>query len=934
VENSTQFGLIPDGDLVTPQNTLSLSGTCMNRSSLYLATLVLLSLCLGGANSLRAQTPAWLVDSLQRQTSSVGEPTLQQILDSLGFHIHVATDTLSQRVFPGKSNREYIKILAQYAKSAKYKSVGFYKAGDTTARTVVLGATSQTGDSASFSATGLDSIGIFFGPHLPDEDDYIWYTETGLNFDHFKHALVFPAGQPGQYVVAFEDVRYGGDQDYNDMVLLVGTAEPDADGDGVSDSRDNCRNAYNPDQKDSDGDGVGDVCDNCPYTYNPDQADSKHDGIGDVCRAPLEPVKGDSADIYYILAADIDGDNNSDIIYTGRSKTGLFVAYGKQGGQFETPQKYLDVINAALDVNFVNHDTLLDIVAHTSSETYVLINGGNRSFTVDSFATAGPATRAAVRPNSPGASSVSLGFINGDFFLDLIQSPDQILLGDGTGAFPTTVTLPFQFQAVALANLNGDRFADLIGAVGDSVLFFVNDGTGHFTRSAALNIGGHPFSEVSIKAGIDLDGDGKSDVALVTSTPSDIALPSYLHVGLGDGAGHLLSDTTIGLSAMATNLTVSDVNRDNSLDLTVAVTLSHRLEVYLNDGHGHFGPAQYMSLGADSSLFNALVSGDFNRDGNPDFVSGGQNGTIVLATNQLPTAPTLPDEMITTGYGGVVITVINPSGFVISQQKTTVAGAVNWSLDINGDNKLDSRAYDYNLEYGEYTIIVKPDTSLGGGQSFTEDIRIDGAQQIHAFNSYSSRGSTLLKTMAPSTLPESLVFYYTVEPISSVQPPNGIAVSLSRPLFDWSRLVTGDRPGTTYDFQVDRFYDFRAPIIDVKNLQNPQFQPSQQLGQDSIFYWRFRSYNGYDYSGYSRTFAAYLLGSCCRINAGNINLDSIVDLTDLTLLVAYLTGSTQQIPCPNGPASGRAQPYSLIDLAHLVSYLTSGGSGPKLSSCP
>ena len=43
---------------------------------------------------------------------------------------------------------------------------------------------------------------------------------------------------------------------------------PDADGDNVTDSRDNCPSTFNPDQADTDGDGIGDVCDtggtSCP----------------------------------------------------------------------------------------------------------------------------------------------------------------------------------------------------------------------------------------------------------------------------------------------------------------------------------------------------------------------------------------------------------------------------------------------------------------------------------------------------------------------------------------------------------------------------------------------------------------------------------------------------------------------------------------------
>ena len=80
-----------------------------------------------------------------------------------------------------------------------------------------------------------------------------------------------------------------------------GGGAPDADGDGVPDSSDNCPTVYNPDQKDSDGNGVGDACqtiadrdgdgipdstDNCPDTPNADQADANGNGVGDACETP------------------------------------------------------------------------------------------------------------------------------------------------------------------------------------------------------------------------------------------------------------------------------------------------------------------------------------------------------------------------------------------------------------------------------------------------------------------------------------------------------------------------------------------------------------------------------------------------------------------------------------------------------------------------
>lgn len=91
----------------------------------------------------------------------------------------------------------------------------------------------------------------------------------------------------------------------NPVTLLHGKA-PDTDGDGLSDTLDNCPSIPNPPdlmldkanpvQIDTDGDGAGDVCDadddgdgvadpsdSCQLTSNPGQADVDADGRGDEC---------------------------------------------------------------------------------------------------------------------------------------------------------------------------------------------------------------------------------------------------------------------------------------------------------------------------------------------------------------------------------------------------------------------------------------------------------------------------------------------------------------------------------------------------------------------------------------------------------------------------------------------------------------------------
>ncbi|MFB6263218.1 MAG: FG-GAP repeat domain-containing protein, partial [Bradymonadaceae bacterium] len=72
------------------------------------------------------------------------------------------------------------------------------------------------------------------------------------------------------------------------IVLLApfgacGGGGPDADGDGVSDGKDNCPAVANGGQSDGDGDSAGDACDNCPETSNGEQTNGDEDSLGDAC---------------------------------------------------------------------------------------------------------------------------------------------------------------------------------------------------------------------------------------------------------------------------------------------------------------------------------------------------------------------------------------------------------------------------------------------------------------------------------------------------------------------------------------------------------------------------------------------------------------------------------------------------------------------------
>jgi hypothetical protein len=64
---------------------------------------------------------------------------------------------------------------------------------------------------------------------------------------------------------------------------------------------------------------------------------------------------------------------------------------------------------------------------------------------------------------------------------------------------------------------------------------------------------------------------------------------------------------------------------------------------------------------------------------------------------------------------------------------------------------------------------------------------------------------------------------------------------------------------------------------------------------------------------------------CCVGTTGNVNMEGIVDLADLTSLVSYLTGGGFVPPCTDEANINGVSIIDLTDLSALVSYLTGGG---------
>ncbi|MFQ6008884.1 MAG: FG-GAP-like repeat-containing protein, partial [Candidatus Zixiibacteriota bacterium] len=677
--------------------------------------------------------------------------------------------------------------------------------------------------------------------------------------------------------------------------------QDDGDGDGVADSCDNCITIFNPDQEDADSDGKGDSCDvgEPRFTATPrsgpaplsvtftdqsiaidtitewywdfgDQGTSTdqnpiHEysdtGLYDVMLIISDGIWSDTfinynyivvvdssqwtgfiiskshfADMKYVTSGDLNHDNELDLIYSGWNDS-TYVAYGNGNGTFSFPVLLVPWTMCNLKLDFVNSDSLIDLIVADWLYVYVLINNGDSTFSVISW-----------NINGSPEPVLETGYFNNDSYLDLVLSPNTLYFGDGTGNFPTSNTLPVvHVWSADQSDFDRDGDDDLVAVGNDIAYIMLNDGYGNFTVSTYIPLNQGSMSVSTGNALADFNHDGNPDFALATPQIGLESCEGYwrtvITVGLGNGEGGLSGIDTFSVCGTAYNMVLTDVNRDLELDLIVANGSRKRLEIFYGDGSGGFGDRLLVPLETDSITFT-LATGDVDRDGNPDFISGGgfvYGDSIIIAINQLPDAPVLADTMmmITTGYQSVSVEVENPDSFVISRNYTTVAGADYWRLDADRDDTLDEATIDYNLQYGEYAIgfDLRPGVDTSGDPRFSAGIRINGTNQLILFHDYGFNLKRLEQD--PEKSQSAYTFYYTVEEQSSMLPPNGIQAQTRLPAFAWHRLI--DSTGIEkYHFQLDYYYDFRAPRIDNDSITTQFFVLEDSLGLDTVYYWRVR----------------------------------------------------------------------------------------------
>jgi hypothetical protein len=352
-----------------------------------------------------------------------------------------------------------------------------------------------------------------------------------------------------------------------------------------------------------------------------------------------------------VAVADLNGDGKLDLAVANEFSASVDVLLGNGDGTFQPAVSYSSNGENPFSVAIgdVNGDGIPDIVVAilctngtdcSTGGVSVLLGNGDGTFQP-------PASY-----NSGGyyPASVALADLNGDGHADLVvanycavnsscvNGVVNVLLGNGDGTFqsPVGYVTGAEATSVAIGDLNGDGYPDLVVTVqNQTVAVLLGNGDGTFEPPASYNSGQSEGRSVAIA---DFNRDGHPDLAVAGTG---------LTVLLGNGDGTFQAPVSYNPSGEGLNgVATADVNGDGFLDLVVAeceidsCSSFGEVGLLIGNGDGTFQTAiNYPSGGGYST---SLAIADLNADGKPDVVVTNENGENlgVMLNNNVPVKTT------------------------------------------------------------------------------------------------------------------------------------------------------------------------------------------------------------------------------------------------------------------------------------------------------
>jgi FG-GAP-like repeat len=177
--------------------------------------------------------------------------------------------------------------------------------------------------------------------------------------------------------------------------------------------------------------------------------------------------QGEGAPAATVTAGDFNGDGKLDLVVTGNTNAALQIALGNGDGTFKT-QTLPIAIPASLSpcgaaVGDLNRDGKADLVVTGPGLDTVAVLIGNGDGTFQPARTFAVLRLPSEISPTDSDAPIALGDLNGDGILDIATASGTILLGDGTGGFPTRKDyVTGASGSVMIADYDGDGKADIL----------------------------------------------------------------------------------------------------------------------------------------------------------------------------------------------------------------------------------------------------------------------------------------------------------------------------------------------------------------------------------------------------------------------------------------------------------------------------------------
>lgn len=257
---------------------------------------------------------------------------------------------------------------------------------------------------------------------------------------------------------------------------------------------------------------------------------------------------------------------------------------------------------------------------------------------------------------------------------------------------------PGMIHSALIADFDGDGVADLICVKTEGLVLFKGSAGGKFDLPGQLVWAATtPLVDALALACGDIDEDGDLDVFIGQyRVPSlgQILRPHFYDANDGwpaylltnDGHG-MFTDNTVkaGLDKKRTRRTYSaslvDLDGDGHLDLVVVSDFAG-MDVYQNDGHGHFSDKTQQWLPENHAFGMSQTTADFNTDGCLDLLMIGMNSPTVDRLDHLGLArPDFTEDSTMRGrmtVGNRLFLACSEGGFKQTSFSTSIARS-GWS---------------------------------------------------------------------------------------------------------------------------------------------------------------------------------------------------------------------------------------------------------------